>query len=78
MCVLWSTHNKTKTFKGMKKTILALALVLVATSVMAQADGGFPDQPGDPNGVPIIESIVALLGLGGAYVVRLVRKNKKQ
>lgn len=34
---------------------------------------------GDPSEtVPIVESIIALIGLGGAYVIGLVRKNRKE
>lgn len=44
--------------------------------------GGDPN-PGNPNedkteDVPIIESILGLLGLGGAYAWRLCKKNKKK
>lgn len=40
----------------------------------------FGDQknPGNPNEVPIIESILGLLGLGGAYAWRLFSKNRRK
>lgn len=60
----------------MKKSFIIAALITLAAAP-AMAQGGFPDSPADPNGVPIIESIVALIGLGGAYVARLIRKNRK-
>lgn len=61
----------------MKRGVLLLSLVLVALSAIAQ-ESGFPDVMSDPNGVPIAESIVAILGLVAAYVVGLVRKNRKE
>ena len=41
---------------------------------------GFGDQenPGNPNEVPIIESILGLLGLSGAYAWRLFSKNRRK
>lgn len=45
---------------------------------------GFPSNttPSSPNstqpGAPIVESILGLLGLGGIYTWRLIRKNKKE
>ena len=60
-----------------KRSMLLLSLLLVCTvSVMAQ--DSFPDPLPDPNGVPIVESLVALLGLGGAYAVKLWRGKKKR
>ena len=38
--------------------------------------GDNPD-PGNPGEVPIIESILGLLGLGGVYAWRLFSKNRK-
>lgn len=49
------------------------------TDTMSADDGGFgegglPDNPG----VPIVESIIGLLGLGGAYAWRLIAKKRKE
>ncbi|MBQ7818076.1 MAG: hypothetical protein IJ341_00095 [Bacteroidales bacterium] len=60
----------------MKKIILMSAMVLVTISVMAQST--FPQPPEDPGAVPIVESILGLLGLGGVYVYRLFKKGKKE
>ena len=38
---------------------------------------GDDEDPGNPGEVPIIESILGLLGLGGAYAWRLFSKNRK-
>ncbi|MEG1574399.1 MAG: hypothetical protein RRY55_08995 [Bacteroidales bacterium] len=59
----------------MKKSLILFSLLILATTAIAQ-DGGFPDPLPDPAGVPIVESILALLGLGGAYAVKLWRKKK--
>ena len=40
-------------------------------------DFGDDEDPGNPGEVPIIESILGLLGLGGAYAWRLFSKNRK-
>lgn len=61
----------------MKRTATILTLILVSITPILAQEGGFPNQPADPNGVPIIESIVALLALGGAYTVRLIRNNRQ-
>ena len=60
----------------MKKIALIAVAVLVTVSVMAQAT--FPNPPEDPGAVPIVESILGLLGLGAAYVFRLIKKGKKE
>ncbi|MEG1574363.1 MAG: hypothetical protein RR293_00945 [Bacteroidales bacterium] len=45
----------------------------------AVGDGDFPETPSNPNPtVPIVESIIGLLGLGGAYAWRLVTKKRKE
>ncbi len=46
----------------------------------AETDNKFGDQenPGNPNEVPIIESILGLLGLGGAYAWRLFSKGRRK
>lgn len=41
-------------------------------------DFGDDDDPGNPGEVPIIESILGILGLGGAYAWRLFSKNRKK
>ena len=59
------------------KKITSLAVVLfVAATAMAQET--FPNAPADPGAVPIVESILGLLGLGGAYAYRLFKKGKKE
>lgn len=63
----------------MKKITLIATTVLITVSAMAQ--DGFPNSPADPGqdaAVPIVESILALLGLGGAYAYRLFKKGKKE
>ena len=60
----------------MKKIVLIAVAVLVTVSVMAQST--FPNPPEDPGAVPIVESILGLLGLGAAYVFRLIKKGKKE
>jgi hypothetical protein len=60
----------------MKKITLLAVVLFVATSVMAQES--FPGKPSDPGAVPIVESILGLLGLGGAYAYRLFKKGKKE
>ena len=60
----------------MKKITLITVAVIAATSVMAQET--FPGAPADPGAVPIVESILGLLGLGGAYAYRLFKKGKKE
>lgn len=60
----------------MKKFALVVSAVLVTASAMAQTD--FPGAPADPGAVPIVESILGLLGLGGVYVYRLFKKGKKE
>ncbi len=42
------------------------------------AQEGFPNPPADPGAVPIVESILGLLGLGGVYAYRLFKKGKKE
>lgn len=61
----------------MKKGLLLIIMVIAATTAVF-AQESFPDPLPDPNGVPIVESIVGLLGLGGAYAVKLWRKRKNQ
>ncbi|MBO5721012.1 MAG: hypothetical protein J6R61_05765 [Bacteroidales bacterium] len=60
----------------MKKIALLVTLVFVAVSAMAQET--FPGTPADPGAVPIVESILGLLGLGGVYAYRLFKKGKKE
>lgn len=60
----------------MKKFTLLVVLVFVAVSAMAQDT--FPGAPADPGAVPIVESILGLLGLGGVYAYRLFKKGKKE
>ena len=60
----------------MKKITLLVVLVFVAVSAMAQET--FPNAPADPGAVPIVESILGLLGLGGVYAFRLFKKGKKE
>ena len=60
----------------MKKFALIATTLLITVSAMAQE--GFPNPPADPGAVPIVESILALLGLGGAYAYRLFKKGKKE
>ena len=60
----------------MKKITLLVVLVFVAVSAMAQQT--FPNAPADPGAVPIVESILGLLGLGGVYAYRLFKKGKKE
>lgn len=60
----------------MKKITLLAVVLFVAATAMAQES--FPDKPSDPGAVPIVESILGLLGLGGAYAYRLFKKGKKE
>ena len=60
----------------MKKITLLVMSVLVVTIAMAQEV--FPSAPADPGAVPIVESILGLLGLGGVYAYRLFKKGKKE
>ena len=60
----------------MKKIALLTVAVLVAATAMAQET--FPNAPADPGAVPIVESILGLLGLGGAYAYKLFKKGKKE
>ena len=60
----------------MKKITLIVATVMITATVMAQE--GFPNPPADPGAVPIVESILGLLGLGGVYAYRLFKKGKKE
>ena len=60
----------------MKKIALIATAVLVTATAMAQ--DGFPNPPADPGAVPIVESILGLLGLGGVYAYRLFKKGKKE
>ena len=46
------------------------------TTPQTKSFGGDKD-PGNPGEVPIIESILGLLGLGGVYAWRLFSKNRK-
>ena len=48
--------------------------------ITAAIDNEFGDQdnPGNPNEVPIIESILGLLGLGGAYAWRLFSYGRRK
>ena len=46
-------------------------------SVGDDDDFGDEENPGNPGEVPIIESILGLLGLGGVYAWRLFSKNRK-
>ncbi len=39
---------------------------------------GDQENPGNPNEVPIIESILGILGLGGAYAWRLFSKGRRK
>ncbi|MBO8437485.1 MAG: hypothetical protein IAC54_01115 [Bacteroidetes bacterium] len=48
-------------------------------STMAENDGGWGGSPSDPApSVPIAESILGLLGLGGAYAWKLLRGKNRQ
>ena len=60
----------------MKKFTLLAVVLFVAATAMAQET--FPNAPADPGAVPIVESILGLLGLGGAYAYRLFKKGKKE
>ncbi|MBR4963573.1 MAG: hypothetical protein IKY54_06715 [Muribaculaceae bacterium] len=60
----------------MKKITLLAVVLFVAATAMAQET--FPNAPADPGAVPIVESILGLLGLGGAYAYRLFKKGKKE
>ena len=60
----------------MKKFTLLAVVLFVSASVMAQET--FPGKPNDPGAVPIVESILGLLGLGGVYAYRLFKKGKKE
>lgn len=67
----------------MKKIILAILLLSAPFVAESQKTRGFPEQfPDQPNNigspVPIVESIIGLLGLGGAYAWRIAKKNKKE
>ena len=48
--------------------------------ITAATEDNFGDQdnPGNPNEVPIIESILGILGLGGAYAWRLLSKGRRK
>ena len=60
----------------MKKIALLTVAVFVAASAMAQES--FPIPPSDPGAVPIVESILGLLGLGGVYAYKLFKKGNKE
>ena len=60
----------------MKKITLLAVVLFVAATAMAQET--FPNAPADPGAGPIVESILGLLGLGGAYAYRLFKKGKKE
>lgn len=60
----------------MKKAMITAVLALVAVGAMAQSTSAFPPNPSDPAAVPIVESLAALFGIGGAYALRLIRKKK--
>lgn len=61
----------------MKKLMMIAVMAVASASVaMAQSGTGFPEPPSDPAAVPIVESILGLLGIGGAYAIRLIRKKK--
>lgn len=48
-------------------------------STMAESDSGWGGSPSDPvQTVPITESILGLLGLGGAYAWKLIRGKKNK
>lgn len=61
----------------MKKTMM-IAVMAVASvgAALAQSGTGFPEVPSDPAAVPIVESLAALFGIGGAYALRLLKKKK--
>ena len=60
----------------MKKAMITAVLALVAGAAIAQSTSAFPPNPSDPAAVPIVESLAALFGIGGAYALRLIRKKK--
>ena len=62
----------------MKKAMITAVLALVAGAAIAQSTSGFPPNPSDPAAVPIVESLAALFGIGGAYALRLIRKKKNK
>ena len=61
----------------MKKRMMTAVMAIASASVaMAQSGTGFPEVPSDPAAVPIVESLAALFGIGGAYALRLLKKKK--
>lgn len=61
----------------MKKLMMvAVMAIATASTAMAQSGTGFPEEPSDPAAVPIVESLAALFGIGGAYALRLLKKKK--
>lgn len=56
--------------------MLAVMAIATVSAAMAQSGTGFPEVPSDPAAVPIVESLAALFGIGGAYALRLLKKKK--
>ena len=66
---IFGTESSTESFAGDYVT---------TPQTKSNLDFGDQENPGNPNEVPIIESILGLLGLGGAYAWRLFSKNRRK
>ena len=85
----WPTSSATRpSFEGFASSInededdniTTETLSFAGDYITSATTKNFGDQenPGNPNEVPIIESILGILGLGGAYAWRLLSKGRRK